>query len=400
MTRPRPYTTLPRRAHLGVEVSPKPSEEGGARVVGVSAGSTAARAGVAPGDVIVEIGDRRVLVVADLVAGMRAIREGQIVRVVVLRDGQRHERQVPAGALPKEHPSVSLDHVVGPHGAWQRAIYTTPAGPGPHPAVLYLQSSDWGSCEHPLTPRHPVRRLLLGLTEAGFATLRVERSGTGDSEGPPISDVDFAHELEGYRAGLSQLRDRHETVFLFGNSLGGMVAPLLADDEMAGLVVIGTSAKSWHACLLGSFRREAERAERAPEAIDADVALLAELEEQVLREGKTPEAVYRERPHLALAGFTHYAGTEAYGRTVTFFQQLEAIDLNAAWSRVRVPVLALHGADDWICTIEDAREIAERVGAAARVKELVAVDHGLAAVDAVTTVVDTAAAWMRQQLRR
>lgn len=367
----------------------------GVRVVRVTADSTAARAGVLAGDVIVGIGDREVTSAAELIAGMRELREGDSVRIALSRGGERLEREAPATALATEDASVSLDHVIGAGGARLRTIYTTPAGPGPHAAVFYLQSADWGSCEHPLAPRHPVRRLILGLTREGFATLRLERSGTGDSEGRA---GDFEQELAGFSAGLAALRARHERVFLFGNSLGGMLAPLLAGDGVAGIVVIGTSAKSWHECLLGSFRRQGELAGRSAAAIDADVALLAELQEQVLRRGKTPEAVYAEREHLRAAGFTHFAGASAYGRDAVFFQQLEATDLRAAWSRVSVPVLALHGSDDWICTAEDAREIAAL--ARARSLELGGVDHGLAAPGAVETVVATTAAWLREALRR
>jgi pimeloyl-ACP methyl ester carboxylesterase len=380
-------------------VKPQPAVGGGAHVVRVAANGTAQRAGVAVDDVLVGIDDHVIASVGDLVAHVRDVREGAIMRLIVKRDGELVELTATAEPLPTESAVVSLDHVMGSDDARLRTIYTTPDGPGPHPAVFYLQSSDWSSCEHPLSPRHPVRRLIAGFTETGFATLRVERSGVGDSEGRPCAEVDFEDELTGYRAGLAQLRKRHDVVFLFGNSLGGMVAPLIADDDLAGVVVIGTSAATWHECLLGSFRRQAERAEREQSGVDADIALLAELQELVLRQKRTPEAVYADHPHLRDAGFTHYAGKQSYGRSVTFFQQLEATDLRAAWARVHVPVLAVHGEADWICTPDDARRIAELVGARAETRELAGVDHGLAEPDAVTAVVGAATEWMSAMAR-
>src|SRR5437016_2155647 len=62
------------------------------------------------------------------------------------------------------------------------------------------------------------------LTKRGFATLRVERPGCGDSEGGPLRDVDFDTEVDGYADALrafkgSDFVDRRR-VFIFGHSMG------------------------------------------------------------------------------------------------------------------------------------------------------------------------------------
>ena len=385
MTRSRPYTSLPRRAYLGAAVK----RDGPALVVRVGEPSTAARAGVLAGDVIIGIDAKPVKSAAELLAMARTLSVGEPVCLMIDRHGTQIELTADVAPLPKENGTVSLDHVVGGDGQRLRTIHTTPDTA--RAAVLYLQSSDWGSCEHPLTPAHPVWRLMSGLTDAGLATLRVERSGTGDSEGPPSAEVDFAKELVGYRAGLAQLRERHDLVFLLGNSLGGMVAPLLADDDLAGIAVIGTSASTWHECLLGSFCRQQERSTR-------ELEHLTELQERVLRGGATPAEVYAALP--LLTRFAHYEGELSYGRTVRFFQQLEAADLRSAWVGVHVPVLALHGSQDWICTAEDARAIVDLVGPRATLHELDGVDHGLAAEGAVAKVVAATVAWIDDVLRR
>lgn len=354
--------------------------------------STAARAGVLPGDVVVLVGEHDIAGAEDLVAAARRLVVGNRVVLEVVRNGARRAFEAIAKPLPSEGPHVTLDEVSLPAGRL-RAIYTVPAGT-PRGAVFYLQSSDWGSCEHALRPGHPVRRLIEGFHTAGWATLRIERSGTGDSEGPPCAEVDFETELGGYRAGLDQLCERYASVFLFGNSLGGMVAPLIANEAIAGIAVIGTSAATWHECLLGSFRREAEREGRT--GIDDAERLLAELQTHVFRGRKTPAQIYAEHLHLREAGFAHLEGERAHGRTVRFFQQLEAADLADAWSRVPVPVLALHGSEDWICTEDDARNIAEYAPQGEH-RELAGVDHGLTLPAAVDTVVSVTAAWMRAQ---
>ena len=67
----------------GVDVSRGKAEEigipGGAEVRRVMAGSPAARAGLASGDVIMEVGDERVRSSTDLVVALRAHKPGEVV---------------------------------------------------------------------------------------------------------------------------------------------------------------------------------------------------------------------------------------------------------------------------------------------------------------------------------
>ena len=71
--------------------------EDGALVVEVSEGTAATRAGIRPGDVVVEFGGERVRLVEDLLAGLRARDPGDRVTVAVVRDGERRELDVTLG---------------------------------------------------------------------------------------------------------------------------------------------------------------------------------------------------------------------------------------------------------------------------------------------------------------
>src|SRR5438270_686022 len=74
-----------------------------------------------------------------------------------------------------------------------------------------------------------------GLTRAGFVTMRVERGGMGDSQGPPCMSpaVDLQAEVRGYVAGLKALKEYPfvdaKQVFIVGLSIGGVEAPLVAE---------------------------------------------------------------------------------------------------------------------------------------------------------------------------
>jgi dienelactone hydrolase len=81
----------------------------------------------------------------------------------------------------------------------------------------------------------------------GFVTMRVDKSGVGDSQGPPCDSIGYKEELAGYKAALSSLRSHPsvnpDRIYLLGISLGGVFAPLLAaDTKVAGISVYGASS--------------------------------------------------------------------------------------------------------------------------------------------------------------
>src|SRR5438552_8539530 len=52
-----------------------------------------------------------------------------------------------------------------------------------------------------------------------------------------------------------------------------------------------------------------------------------------------------------------------YGRPLTFYEQLQSLNLAAAWSKVNVPTLVLHGQYDWIMNRDDHEVVAQYVNA-------------------------------------
>jgi dienelactone hydrolase len=81
----------------------------------------------------------------------------------------------------------------------------------------------------------------------GFVTMRVDKSGVGDSQGAPCDSIGYKEELAGYQAALSALRSHAsvnpDRIYLLGISLGGVFAPILAEEtKVAGISVYGTSS--------------------------------------------------------------------------------------------------------------------------------------------------------------
>jgi pimeloyl-ACP methyl ester carboxylesterase len=368
-------------------------------------------AGVRPGDVLTHLDENPAVDVFEVRHLLRALRPGDPLLLDVLRDGEPVRFSTNVAAFPVEHHEgarVELGAVdTGSH--LLRSIAVIPDSAGPHPCVYMLPGAHWASEEYPLKPEHPVPALAGALARAGFATVRVERSGLGDSQGPPCTRVDFETELRGFRAGLSSILEASwidgDDVFAFGHSLGAMVAPLIASTkELAGIACYAASAIPISEALVGAIRRHAIAMSHTDPAWPVRAEGIAELIRLVVCGERESQAVLAERPDLVSVAPAHFTGDQAYGRVARFYHQLERADVAAAWRGLEVPALFVHGERDIICTAEDSRALAGLVGSRARVAELAGVDHQMSdapdgAERLAPALADTLITWLQEKRR-
>ncbi|HVE49270.1 MAG TPA: trypsin-like peptidase domain-containing protein [Casimicrobiaceae bacterium] len=88
------------RGYLGVSTEPAPRGRRGATIVAVQRDGPADRAGLTPGDVVVQLGNREILEPRDLVGATLEHEPGNRVAVQILRDGRRETREVELGRRP------------------------------------------------------------------------------------------------------------------------------------------------------------------------------------------------------------------------------------------------------------------------------------------------------------
>jgi hypothetical protein len=191
--------------------------------------------------------------------------------------------------------------------------------------------------------------------------MRVEKSGVGDSQGLACSSpqVDLRAEIAGYLEGLrafkSMPRVRADRVFVAGLSIGGVEAPIIAQQEpVRGLVVVNTVAKPFIEYLLETRRRQNSLKGMAFDELDRRQRAGEVCNHTLLIEREAPEALLRARPECA--EFIEYPAP------YTFMQQWAALDLSAEWKRVDLPVLIVQGESDFVATVGDApllRDIVE-----------------------------------------
>jgi pimeloyl-ACP methyl ester carboxylesterase len=290
------------------------------------------------------------------------------------------------GARAETYPGVAVryDAMRDQQGQRLRLIVTHPeAAKGRLPTVFVI---GWLSCdtvEAPPGSADGSKQMLQTLARMpGFASVRLEKPGVGDSEGE-CARTDFLAELAAYRQAFRRLPEYPfvdpDRIFLFGMSNGAGFAPLVAQGAaVRGYVVAGGWVKTWFEHMLEIERRRLSLTGHPP----ADLNSLMKMEETLysayLLERRSPHEIFVHHPELKV--LWEGPDDQQYGRPVSYYQQLQDLDLMAAWSAVRAPVLALHGEYDWIMSRADIEVVAELVrgnSADAEFGELPHTGHGL-----------------------
>jgi pimeloyl-ACP methyl ester carboxylesterase len=383
---------LARRGFLGTAVAPAEGGEG-VLVDRVLPGSTAEEAGLRPGDVILAVDGSPVTDPPAFVALVGGKVEGETLSIRFRRDGEEQTEALSLKARPRETSEFGevIYGSVRSAAGLQRTIVTKPEGDGPFPALFLIQGLGCVSVENPSGGLIGYAAIVDAFTRAGYATLRVEKPGCGDSQGGPCADVDFDTELDGYLQGLTALKAMPfvdpDRVVLFGHSMGGVMGPIIAADEpVAGIAVYGTVLKTWFEYMLENVRRQSKLGGASPDEVDDAVRGHAELYARLFFLEQEPEQAVADRPELA-AVLADVApdGTHLYTRNARFFRQLNARNLPDAWLRADCRALALWGEADFVSTREDHERIADLVNGHSegqgRFLELEGTDHGFSLAD-------------------
>ena len=359
---------LPRRFSFGAQVSTLTPEqltslpEGtrGVRVGNVLPASAALEAGLQAGDVIIQVGAAQVGTSAEFVGAVKQLKAGGTAKVAILRDGKPMDIALPLRELIR-FSDTAFDTVytnVRVGDARRRVIVTKPKSGGPFPTILLVGGIGCYSVDNPLSDSDPYVKVLNALTQSGFATVRVEKSSVGDSEGPPCSQVDFENELAGYRSAMTALKSWDFVdggkLFVWGHSIGGVSGPLLASEfPLKGVVVLATVGYNWFEYELENLRRQLLLNGTAHDQVDAQLAMKARCMAQFMLEKVSAEDLRRLRPECA--PFLGYPASSGY------MQQVAAVNLADAWKKASGKVLVIYPESDFVSAGKDHEYIVEMV---------------------------------------
>ena len=313
---------------------------------------------------------------------------------------------VSASAQPDavEHVDRRVVDVTSRTGLVQKLIVTRPTGStGRLPAILFVPWMDCDSLAIPEGRKHGAQLILEFLVEqSGFVIGRIEKPGVGGSGGV-CADIDFETELAGYQAGFERLASDDWVapggLVVAAQSFSGGVVPLIAQGRaVRGYFVMSTWVRTWFERLLEFERVRMMRAGVEPATLAQRLRQYSELYAIYLNQQITPGEVIARRPQLAAVW--EGSGTHQYGRAARFFHQLQALNLEDAWSRVAAPTLVMWGDQDIAMHRVDHERIVELVNrntpGAATLKVVANAGHDLAVAKQVPgDVFDAIRSWLR-----
>ncbi len=364
---------LARRAALGFRVNARgPGAYHDAQeleVVAVDSVAPAFAAGVRAGDVVVAVEGRAHPLAFRTEEALRAIRGGQTATLRLRREGRELEVRF-------SPPAERLEGIPGVHttygvlrradGSRLRTLFTRPVGAtGRLPAVLL---ADWTSCDGTEVPVQVQRgwvNLVRGIIQApGLMVLRVDKPGTGDSEGS-CADLDFDETVTYLRQALRQLQSRADVdstrIFVFGESVGAYMAPLVAQGQhVAGVFAFGGVSPSWFERMLVFERRQRALGGRPVDAGPAGPQRIAHFLHQYLTSTDPLDSLLAREPALRDVWsneISFRSESRHYGRPISFHRQAQRHDFVSAFIAAQAPTLLLMGEWDQFESVEATRDV-------------------------------------------
>jgi hypothetical protein len=242
------------------------------------------------------------------------------------------------------------------HDTTLRGVLHLPEGEGPHPAVLWLH----GFAGHRIESRRLFVEGARRLAAAGFASLRIDFRGCGESDGDFL-DTTITTMVQDAREALAALRAHPavdpDAVAVLGFSLGATIACQLADDERLGGLLL------WSPVVF-------------PVPIFARMGL------------------YAAHPELQRQGWVDGGGMRV-GRA--FLHELAALDPLSTLADWRRPLLVLWGTEDTVATPENAAALVEEIEGAEG-HACPHGDHAFGTLKARSWLLDATTEWLAGRL--
>lgn len=360
---------LLRRAWFGAQLAPASAEQlagstdrkfdTGVALPNVFPNSSAADAGIMSGDILLTANGMPLGGPQDVGPLLKAQGAGADIVFEVLRTDKIMSKIVRLKEAPREtsdefeiiYDAAEID------GYLRRIILTKPKGNGPFPVVILMGGLGCYSVDALPSQPFAYRDILYNFTRNGFATVRIEKTGMGDSQGEPCAQQSFFDETNGLTVGIKSL-DRFKWIdksrmIYFGHSMGGLTSPVVYQDiPCAGIVAVATSGIDWKEYEMENNRRQLVLAGIPYDSIEVLLDRKYTAMHKLFVEHKNPDEI--------LAQDSSLAEDIAYPAHHTFMQEVADLSLADYWKHVDTPVLFVCGTADFVVAQEEhtyARDI-------------------------------------------
>ena len=359
---PAPQDPLARHALFGAAAAQK---AGGVTLTFVAPSGAAYAAGLRTGDVLLSVGNRQIATANDYYIAVHDARASTPIAVTFARNGVRQDVSVTLGVASDETGAgvkVMYGDVVVDNSL-RRTILSLPENAtGKLPAVLLIGGIGCYSVDVAASPDDAYLHLAHDLSRSGYAVMRLEKSGVGDSQGPPCAQVDFEAERRGYASALQSLASNplidSQRIYLFGHSIGTTIAPqLAATNHVAGIIVAEAVGRDWPEYEIRNARRELELGGETPSAVDRALLEKSRCMQMLLFDNKPEVEIEATMPQCK-------AHNGVYPVDAWYMRQVARLNIIEPWMHLNVPVLAIYGTSDFVTEAADHQRIVEVVNAA------------------------------------
>jgi pimeloyl-ACP methyl ester carboxylesterase len=320
--------------------------------------TTASKIGMKDGAVLTKLNGREVNTIPDLLAAISDLHENDAISFTFFQDGKYTTKKAKAVGRPKETSEKAdvLYEQVAYTGNKLRSILYIPKGAKKPPVVFYMQGYTCGSVEFSNFTDHTSMQLINDWVDAGYAVYRVEKPGVGDSDcDKGCLMIDFNEEVEAFRQAYMHLaqdtRIDADNIFLFGHSMGGIIAPILAKEfTPKGVIPFGIMVNSWFEYMQELTRIQGEMFHTPYAEIDDDLRnslpfwyalyVAQKSNAEILQDTAIKNILEREG---ILADFEN---GQFMDRHYTYWATLNQVSLFKEWMAVESNVLALYGEFD------------------------------------------------------
>jgi hypothetical protein len=242
-----------------------------------------------------------------------------------------HEQSVTIGTDPWQLPGT----------------LTVPNGAGPFPGLVLVQGSGPNDEDETIGPNKPFKDLAWGLASHGIAVLRYEKRTHKYAAqlAKDLGNMTVKEEVtDDARAAVALLSTQPEVdrkrIYVLGHSLGGMLAPRIAegDDHIAGIIIMAGSTRQLGQIVVDQVKYLSTLSgpvgDGAKKQIEAAEKFARDYDSPTLKPGETVSMM----------------GIPVPG---SYVLDLRSYDPTATASRLKIPILVLQGESDYQVTKKD-----------------------------------------------
>lgn len=217
------------------------------------------------------------------------------------------------------------------------AVLTIPRGSGTAPVVVLVQGSGPSDRDETIGENKPFADIAQGLAQRGIASLRFDKRTF-------IYPEDFAEEatiesemLDDVASAISMMKNESSVgdIFVLGHSLGGMLAPKIAQDnpDVKGIIILAGSPRSLADIIYDQNMAELDK---------MDVAEVIKSVSQKQLQAETDKA------KAAKAGDEK----DYFGMPGQYWASLNAIDIPKIAQSLKIPMLVMQGSADFQVSVD------------------------------------------------